>query len=93
MSGKACAVFIPGLIFFETVSSGGLSWELGNHLKYNAPRLNGDTHLARFFRGDGPASGKLENSMPGSTFTNFEFSRHTFDNGDDSVTVIVGWYW
>ena len=70
----------------------GVSAELWQHLKDCPPHIDDDTHLAKFYRG-GPALGKLENTMPGSTFEHFQFERHQFGGGEDAIPVIVGWYW
>ena len=91
---KAYAVFVLNTAkWLHIAGSRDLGPKLEKWLGLHPIFIGGDTHLARFFRGDGPASGKLESSMPGSTFEHFQFERHTFGGGDDAITAVVGWYW
>lgn len=66
----------------------GFPDSLATYLWFNSPTVDGDTHIAQFLRGNGPASGELTNTMPGSEFTKFEFEKATLLG----VTVIVGRY-
>lgn len=85
---RARAVFEAAVTRIEIVSWNGLSQELVGHLKRNGILKDGDTHIAQFLRGDGPASGELTNTMPGSEFTKFEFKKAELLG----VTVVVGRY-
>jgi hypothetical protein len=68
--------------------------DLFSHLLFQPARIDDNTHLAKFYRsGKERESGKLTNTMPGSDFTHYKFERHDYGEGEDMVTVIVGWYW
>lgn len=63
--------------------------ETAEHLRDNPPVAGDGTHIAAFVWDDGPPTGKLENTMPGSSFEHFSFAKVRLLGKE----IVVGRYW
>lgn len=92
---RAYATFTPLKNYLHITDAGRrFPRETVRHIKSNPLPIDGDTHIAQFYRSNKSfESGSLANTMPGSDFTNYLFERFDYGAGINRVAVIVGWYW
>lgn len=83
------AFIVEGNVIEKVACSKEIPLDLWYHLQDNPPTRGDSTYIAAFVFDDGPPTGKLENTMPGSDLEYFSFEKARLLGKE----IVVGRYW